>query len=99
MFNFVKGLIMGENETTTEQGTTASPALDPENAAPLDSSERAELDAFRGVKSEQDAAERRVAERNAAQHDPIPRTEPEASAEADAELATEQRKALGADTA
>lgn len=76
------------DETTTAQGTTASPATEPardEQAVRMQldadqaerEAERTQLDAdelatYRRRDAEQAEADRRVADRNAGQHDPIP---------------------------
>lgn len=92
MFDFVKGLIRVADETITGQGTVATPAgPDAGGDRPLSADERAELEAFRGVKSDQDAADKRVADRNAAQHDPIPAADPGLEAQTELEREREQR--------
>lgn len=69
------------NETTTDAGTTASPATDPPNATAdvetfpvagnLDVDEREELEAYRAGTAAQAAVDQAISDRNAAQHDPV----------------------------
>ena len=60
-----------DTTTTTAPAAAASDAT-PTEAAPLTSEERAELDAYRAVTAAEAVVAKAVADRNAAQHDPLP---------------------------
>lgn len=72
---------LNPNETTTAEGTTASPGTDPANETPnvetfpasgnLSADEREELEAYRAGTAKQAEVDKAISDRNAAQHDPI----------------------------
>jgi len=71
---------MSAPDTTTTTAPAANDATDATaaasaavtEAAPLTSEERAELDAYRAVTAAEAVVAQAVADRNAAQHDPLP---------------------------
>lgn len=92
------------DETTTAQGTTASPATEPENKRSPEAlelerrehergvrererSDADELAAYRRRDAEQAESDRATAERNAAQHEPLPPVPAGVSTDTDADAA------------